>query len=242
MNTQMKGPASPALIKRNKRDTYTFTDNETPKISTQRQSRTSARAFKASQAEMVAIWDQIGNEYEYTLCQNPQKSKSHKEKYVLSATFSHTTKSKNRRRRGKSKRSKVLQSDKFGLLFSSFQEAQTVASRLKFGCDLHKHLQSQRKRYRPNVKTACSQDLESRTDREWYKSDIENKRQRLSRLALFHNIQPEMEDTTKGYTSFTCVKDWKRLDNFVRSLRRMQDARIKREKRTWKNVTPNTAS
>ena len=80
---------------------------------------------------------------------------------------------KKRRKRGSRKRSKVFQSDKFGIRFSSFQETQTVAARMKFGSGLHKHLQCQRKRYRPNAKAACSKDLQHSPSQEWYKSDIE---------------------------------------------------------------------
>ena len=233
----MEGPFSPALVRKAKGKNTIDTDSgmETPKISGQAKRAAARSAAKSARADMIAIWDQIVSEYSFTLCRNPHKDKTKKGMYVLSATAVCSSAKRKRRKRGKSKRSKVIQSDKFGIRFSSFQEAQTTAARLKFGSALHKHLQCQRKRYRPNVQAACSKDLRQSPSRQWYKSDIEEKRVRISRLAQFHNVQQEVKDATKGYTDFRCVKDWKRLDNFLRSLCRMRDARIKREKRDAKH-------
>ena len=149
----MEGPASPALA------IDTDSSMETPKISVQAKRSAARSAAKAARADMIAIWELIRSEYGLKLSQNPYKDKNRKGMYVLSASAVCSSAKKKRRKRGSRKRSKVFQSDKFGIRFSSFQEAQTVAARLKFGSGLHKHLQCQRKRYRPNAKTVCSKDL-----------------------------------------------------------------------------------
>ena len=68
------------------------------------------------------------------------------------------------------------------------------------------------------------------TDLTWTK-----KKDRLRNLAKLHNIEQQMDDVTKGYTDFRCVKDWKRLANFIRSLRRIRDVKIRRDKRDQKH-------
>ena len=77
----MKGPVSPALIRRKNLGKSRICDSDTsatPKISTHRRSLSITRAAKADQAEMIAIWDRIENEYAYQLSQNPQKHKCKK--------------------------------------------------------------------------------------------------------------------------------------------------------------------
>ena len=124
--------------------------SETSKISVHERTLSVVRAAKADQVDMIAIWDQIENEHGYQLSRNPQKhkclDKCRKGIYVLSVR--RTTTKKQSRRRGKSKRANMFQSDKLGIELSSFQEAQTVVDRMKFGSELHKHLQAKSKRFR----------------------------------------------------------------------------------------------
>ena len=216
----MQGPASPALsrLRKGKRKhCETTPDNPTPQAK-----RAVVRAYRSA---MISIWDKIQELHQYSLMVNARKHRHKKGMYVLSAKW---------KGKKKSRHNKIIYSDQFDLIYPSIDNAKTAANQLKFGQALFSYLQSLRVKFRPDLdSTHTPADDNAKKKKKvlpWYKSNDEEKRLRLSVLAKTHNIEQEMIEATKDYTSWDCIKDWKRISNFCRSLRRERNARIKREK------------
>ena len=120
-----------------------------------------------------------------------------------------------------------MTSAKFKQYYDDKNSASRLEHRIKFGTALRADLTISRKRYRGT--TDCN------VDHNFAPTPSRSKKQLLTRLrnlAETNQVETEMEDVTKGYTSVDCIRNVKKpgvISNFVRSLVAVRDRKQKRK-------------